>query len=243
MFTLYHFVYLFVALAVVITVSVLLRNVKPKTRISILRYTSLIMVLIHISPLIVEFFIRQNYLDVGLDSAIWPIYFCNVVMWLFAITFCSANVMKKLYPVVINFAFIGGLLTIALPQFHSFDADFFDWIILRSYLTHTLMLFGALFAFMSKEYKPKVKDIIWVAISFIPLILWGLLTNYLFSTYKGYTHNSMYLEGPIFEGTILYWYVAITLIVVVLFSFFSIYEHFTLKKEDRSLYKLLNKKK
>ena len=240
MFTSPHFIYLFISLATIAIAIFFLKNVKEKTRIIILRITSLLMLIIHLSPIVTRFFGQMFPLS-GLDAVIWPIFFCNVSLWLFAITFLSPKVLKKLYPIVINFAFIGGLLTLTFPQFHPNTTNIFDWFIFRSYLSHSLMLFGACFAYFSKEYQPRVKDIITVFIGLISYLLWGIFTNYIFLTYKRYPVNSMYLQAPIFEGTVLYWHVDIVLVLLVTFTFFVLYEHFTLKKENRTIYKLIKK--
>lgn len=239
MYTTQHYIYLSIALPIVILASFFASKANQKVRLNIIRASAIAMLLFHLSPVVINLFVQDNYMPVLYSTIIWPTYFCNVSLWVLVITFCGPKVLKKIYPIAINFAFWGGFLTLLVPGFHAHSI--FEWNTFRSYMSHTLMLFIALSVFVSGDYKPKVKDIIKVTMGLLAFIAYGAFTNFLFITYKNYSPNSMYLTGPMFEGTILYGYFVIPMFFLTMLTTFILYETFTLKKQDRTLNKLFKK--
>lgn len=104
---------------------------------------------------------RLIYLFVKKDSVLcwWPLYPCNVggvLIPLFALLDCKTG--KKMFYL---FGFVGGCLTFALPE-GIFVSDVLVFPILKSILQHTGLLMIPLFEYVSKTYRPTLKDMGWV---------------------------------------------------------------------------------
>jgi len=242
MFTIQHYCFLFASIIIIPIALLLLKRTTQKTQMKILKGISVAIIVIHLSAVFVTFFSKTPTMA-NISSTIWPVFFCNVIMWLFFITFLFEKPLKVLYPILFNFAILGGGLTLLLPYFHEGSQSIFQWLIMRSYLTHFLMLFGGLFGYVTGIYKPKVKDIIPIMCAFVFLMIFGNITNALFINFKGYDPNSMYLNEGMFGLEALkgyYMTIYLSVFYFLLFFFIEKYKHY---KENNRLYSVIRKNK
>lgn len=232
----FHIVYLIVAIILVVTSSILLRNVKKETRTKILKYTSIATLVVHLSLIWTVFFSPDFNFHIGsLASTIWPIFPCNLIMILLPITFSLKKPIKILYPFVTTLAIVGGLMTIIFPEFHT--STTMNWAVLRSYLSHTLMLFVGLYAIVSSEYKPKIKDLISISVGSVLSIAFGHLTIFMFDTLKHQSVNAMFIKQPAISGTILNIYVLLVLYLLAFTAFALIYNLVENKRKAKEINK------
>lgn len=231
-------IFTLVSLAIIIIFCVLTRNVNEKWRVNILRIISLLTILVHLSNLVYFFFVSPDTRTISNErSTIWPYHFCNVIMWMLPITFCGPKVLKKLYPFVLTGALLGGIITLAYPDFYNANRSLWYWTNFKSYLSHVLMVLAYLFAVTSGEYKPRVKTFPVFIIGLLAMGLWGLFTNWLFSITGIPAVNSMYFNAPAIDGTFLYGYVIGILFMIIIFAKTLIFE-ISLPKEERFLTKI-----
>lgn len=226
---LFHILFASIVLPLVVVIATLLRKVNENKRIKILYYTSVVALIVHLSLILTTFFTTNfsSYSD-SLASTIWPVFPCNLTMWLLPFMFSKYKPIKLLYPFVITNAIIGGLFTILFPNFMS--TSHLTWSILRSLISHALQFFIGIFAIVSGEYKPKLKDISVVAIGSVGYILFGYLTIFLFKTFKKADINAMYLNRPAIPNTIFNAYGIAIFYLATCALFFFLYEYFSNKK-------------
>lgn len=214
--------------------SIIFKNVKPNVRINILRTISIIGILFHLSLIPYQYFFNPTASVSSLGSAVIPYNFCNIAMWGTFIVFWFPKPLKKLYPFVINAALIGGILTIALPDFYNAQTiSFFHWPIFKGFMSHFMLIFAGLYANISREFKPRVKDL-WVFIFGMVLCLpygYGIIA--LYKKLNLTPPNSMYLLRPALDGTPFNGYLigAIAIVVVVIITIVA--EEVFYKKEER----------
>jgi len=117
----------------------------------------------------------------------------------------SALFLKKDHPVFHCVAFIGllgGLITLAYPDFIGQADSIFYPMTISGLAHHTVMVFLALVMITTGYVKPKLSK--WY-MSFLGLSLY--LTYGLFLVQVFNYGDAMYIEEPILEGTGMYWYV------------------------------------
>lgn len=227
-----------------IAFSIILKNVKPTIRHNILRAISLVGILFHLSLISYQYFTNPTASVSSLGSAVIPYNFCNIAMWATFITFWFPKPLKKLYPFVINAALIGGILTIALPDFYNAQTiSFFYWPVFKGFMSHFMLIFTGIYAIISGEFKPRVKNL-WVFILGMVLCLpygYGIIA--LYKKFGLNPPNSMYLLRPALENTPFNGYLigAIAIVVVVIITIVA--EEVFYKKEERFLTNLFKNKK
>ena len=212
-----HILYVVISLLFIIVFSFIFRNVKENARINILRVIASLAFLTHISIILYDFFLNPSATISGHSSAIYPYYFCNLIMLLLPITFCGPKVLKKVYPFVLWAALYGGLITMAVPEFYH-GGNIFNWGVMKSFLSHSFMIFAFVYAVFSGEYQLKIKDSYIFIVGLLISGAFGVFTNWLWEiTGKG-IGNSMYLNAPALEGTPFYGYVIAPMMIILLYG-------------------------
>lgn len=231
-------------LAFFIAFSIIFRKVKPNIRLNILRAISLIGILFHLSLIPYHYFTNPTAPVSMLGSAVIPYNFCNIAMWGTFLTFWWPKTLRKLYPFIINAALIGGILTIALPDFYNAQTqNFFYWPVFKGFMSHFMLIFAGLYANVSGEFKPRVKDLWVFVLGMVLCLAYGYGMIALFEAFSLNPPNSMYLLRPALSGTPFsgYFIGGIAIAVIVLITVLN--EELFYKKEERFISNLFKKAK
>lgn len=151
----YSLLAVLLAMAVLIILGIRLRN-DPKASRKLL-------VAVSIFQLGFEILWRLIYVLIKGDSFLcwWPMYPCNlggILVPLFALT--DQRRGKQLFYL---FGFVGGCLTIAIPD-GIYSSNVFVFPILKSVLQHTGLLIIPVLEYISGRFRPTLKDMGWVTL-------------------------------------------------------------------------------
>lgn len=209
---------------------------KDEHKQKFLQATAIITVLIHYSSIYVSFF-KTGIADVD-DSMLFPIYPCNVAMWLLFLSSFIKNKNGRFFKVVAEFTFylgiVGGVVGIIFNENYMRTPNLLDWDILKGLLSHSTMIIGALYLAIGKFIKIRVSNVISVIIGLLFLIVDGAVIITIFKLANLDAPNCMYLlENPFpsMPNFSTLWIGVIA--VIVAFIFTSIFEFFALPKEER----------
>ena len=220
---------------------------KESSKNFILKFVSILVVIIHISSLYVDFFKCGGVANIE-DNIILPIYPCNVVMWLLVITAFMKNKKSKLFSHVAEFTFLAGTICGVIGVVFNFNflntPSFKDYDILKGLLSHSVMIFGTIyiyvFDYITLSVRNTMKSILYGLLLFVMI---GFSINTLFKVFELPSVNSMYLESPMPEYPFVNFYTIGLVGLVISFIGLNVYERFKYKKEDRWLWKKTNERK
>ncbi len=217
---------------------------KEEHKILVLKISALVTVAIHYSSLWVDFFATGEP-DLQ-DSMLLPIYPCNICMWLLLITaFCKKR-KGVAFRILSEFTFwagtVCGTIGILLNENYANTPSLADYDILKGLLSHSTMVFGALYLLVSGTVKIRVFNIISASLGLCLFLVNGAIINGLFSLFSLEPCNCMYLQEPPFPD--MPWlqnYVMGAGAVLLVFAVTAIYEWISLPKEERWYYQLKEK--
>ena len=217
---------------------------KDEQKRFILKLSAVITVIIHYSSLWVDLF-STGEPDLQ-DSMLLPIYPCNICMWLLLITaFCKKR-DNIAFNLLSEFTFwagtVCGTIGILLNENYANTPTLADYDILKGLLSHSTMVFGALYLRVSGTVKIRVFNTVSATCGLLLFLVDGLLINGLFSLFKLEPCNCMYLQEPPFPD--MPWlqnYVMGAAAVLLVFGVTALYEYFALPKEERWYRKLKQK--
>lgn len=201
-----------------------------------LKSFALVTVLVHFS------LVWTSYLQTGTamvtPSILFPIFFCNLAMWMLLVAAFWKNKESKLFKWIATFAayagIIGALVTTFYPDFYIANPDVSNWMVLRSMIDHTTMMIGCLYLFVGGYIEVRVFNVVPFVCGLLFSGVVGLINNGIFSLCGLPAQNSMYLQKPAIEGVpFLSCYVIGLMAVALVFIVGVIYEFIALKKEDR----------
>ena len=216
---------------------------KEKVKDNLLKFISILVVMIHISSLYVDFFVSSGQAVVE-DNIILPIYPCNVVMWLLLITAFIKNKKGKVFSHFAEFTFIVGTICGLVGVLFNVNflntPSFKDYDILKGLLSHSVMIFGTLYigtmGYVKITVKNTMKSFMYGLILFL---LIGLSINKLFNVFGIEGVNSMYLDSPPLPSSPFINFYTISLSGLIIgFLGLNIYEFIKYDKEDRWIYKI-----
>ena len=237
MFELGNILYTVISTLFIIVFCIVFRKVSERSRINILRVSAFLTLAFHLSILLYHYFNTPDRLIWHESSTMWPYYFCNFMMWFSFITFCGPKVLKSLYPFVLWGGFLGGMITIAHPSFYNVSAGIGDYSNLKSYISHSTMIFSLCFAIASGEYKPRIKTYWVFAAGMVFSMCWGIFSNWLYAATGKSPVNAMYLQAPAIDGTPFNGYVIGALCLLLVLVCTLIYEQLFIEKEERFITK------
>lgn len=222
---------------------------KERTKDFVLKSVSIAVVVLHYSSLYVDFFANSGNVEID-HNMLFPIYPCNITMWLLVIVAFWKKRNQKTYQVLAEFVFIVGTfcgLVGVLYNFNFLDSTngFADYEALKGILSHTVMIFGTIYLGVMNYIKIRVpngiRSVFWGLILFIAI---GAIINTVFiSTGIDKDINAMYMmEPPIPSLPFFNFFVLGVLGLFLVFIGLIIFERFALPKEERWLNKILNKK-
>jgi hypothetical protein len=246
MFGTLHILYMMIsALVSAVLLVVLYKKIKEQSaKEGILKFFAVVTVIIHYSSLWVDYF-KSGSATVQ-SPMLLPIHPCNVCMWLLLI---SAFVKKRegtLYRLLTEFTFwagtVCGTIGIVLNENFGNNPTLADYEVLKGMLSHSTMLFGAIYLLIGGFVKIRVFNVLSVISGLLLFVIDGAIINTLYLVFLDEKCNSMYLQEPPFAD--MPWLNTLVmglLGVLVAFSISALYELIALPKEER-WYSLLKKK-
>ena len=260
LFDIYHSVYIAISLVITVGALILFRKmftpphgdteantcarVHGKADCLVLKISGILTVVIHISSIWVEFLITGS--AVAYPNILFPIFFCNLSMYLLLICGCIRNKTGKAYTWLATFTAyagtIGALISLFYPDFYLAQPDFWDWGIFKSFLSHSTMMFGCLWLFTAGYVKIRVSNLLPYIAGLGGTWIVGMAINGLFALCHLDPPNAMFLQQSAIEGVpFLNGYGIALLMLALIFVFTAIWEFFACPKGTR-WYDLLAKK-
>lgn len=233
----YHILYIVISLAVTAAALILLARISSaKIKTIVLKGIGTATYLLHISILWVDFL--TNGSASAADNILFPIYFCNFTMLLLMVVGFIRNKEGVPFRILATLTayggVVGGLVTLFYPEFYMWTPDFTSWYILKSFLSHSLMLLGCIYLFVGGFVKIRVDNTLYLAGGLLLTLAVGLIVNALFAACGLPDPNAMYLQkSPIAEVPFLNGYVIGLLMLALTFIFTAVWEFFACPKGER----------
>lgn len=238
LFDLSHILYMVVSSLVTVGLMVLCCFVAKdqKHKDLILKISAVLTIALHFSSLYVKFFkTGQAVMD---ESMLFPIYPCNVAMWLLAICAFCKNKQSKIFEYIAEFTFylgiVGGIVGIAFNEIYANAPQLALWSTLKGLLSHSTMIFGCVYLLVGKYIKIRVKNTLSVAFGLILLLLDGGVIIGLYKIFNLTPPNCMYLlENPFPKIPWFNTYLIGLVGLIVTFLLTALVEQTTLPKDQR----------
>ena len=215
---------------------------EEKIKDKVLKITSLAVVFIHYSILWYDF-LTTGEADAG-GTMLFPIYPCNVIMWLLVIVAFNKNRESKVYRILADFCFyVGtfcGIIGIVINENFLNNPNFLDYDIFKGLLSHSVMVFGCMYLFIMGYIKVNaLNNTISAVFGLLMFLCIGMLVNGLYSIFGLDPVNSMYLqELPFPELPFINTFTIGIGGVIIVFILSNIFESVYLEKENRVLNKI-----
>lgn len=212
----------------------------------VLKIAAVLTLILHYSPLYVDFF-TTGTAEVY-ETMIFPLYPCNVAMWLLVIVAFYKNKQSKTFTVLATITFylgvIGGIFGIVLNEIYGNNPTLASWHVLHGLLSHDTLLLGCVWVALGGYFKIRVKNITSIIIGLLSLVVLGWAMIGLYTMFNIEPVNCMFLlEPPIASMSFLNTYLIGLAALLILFLVTVLYEQFALKKEDRWYSKLKRRSK
>ena len=218
-------------------------------RLTTVKIFAIVGLLSHLSIFFV-FLFRNGAVDAGAAmDAMFAIAPCNAMTWIAVLMFLfnKGKVQNKLFIIGAYGTLMFGLITLLYPDFYPGASDFnfgfmSNYGFWKSIIFHSIMIMTGSLMFAFKIVKPKMKDGL--------VMLIGLLVGFytygygftLLAESRGMSNSFLYVRDfPLKD--IFSVQVAILMVAFVVTIIGLIVEAKTLKKEDRTITKLINKVK
>ncbi|MGM9858244.1 MAG: hypothetical protein ACI311_03235 [Bacilli bacterium] len=187
--------------------------------------------ILHISTIYTSFFANGG-LGTAVDNQLFPIYFCNYMMDLLVFVSLWPNKESKFFKNVATFTAYGGCFGALITVFVN-DPCFNDWQYFQSALSHSFLLIGCLFLFVGGYVKVNVFNLVPYTFGLLSCGVVGGLVELVFYLGGLPSPNAMYLvHGPYELPAFKWWMFALSMLLLI-FIFTSLWEHFTKEKEKR----------
>ncbi|MFA5421321.1 MAG: hypothetical protein WC344_00800 [Bacilli bacterium] len=193
-----------------------------------LKFWALATFFLHVSPLWVQFLSGQQ--PIAADNVLFPIYFCNMSMYLLVIIALWGNKKTKFFgyisTIVAYAGMFGALISLFYPEYYLHGAStIFEWGVFKSMLSHSTMLIGSIYLFVGGYFKVNRYNVIVYSIGLLFFGAVGLIVNWTFAAAGLYAPNAMYLQHPPIEDVpFLNVYVIAALMVLLVFAISYVYE-------------------
>lgn len=238
LFDLPHVLYIILSLlATIIIIRTLSQKMKtPSQKNKGLLFFGLITFFLHISILWYDFF--RTGQSIAPDNVIFPIYFCNMSMYLLLfvslVTNKNSKWMSYLLTITAYSGIFGALISLFYPSYYLGAEGMLLWPVFKSMLSHSTMLIGCLWILVSKMTPIKVSNAVVYFIGLLGFGLIGIVVNSLFRAFDLYAPNAMYLQHPpLSDVPFLNVFVISFLMVLFIFIFTHIYDSLVNPKEQR----------
>lgn len=240
LFDMTHIAYIIVSLSLTVMLLVLgIRHLKKAFGKDVfLKFFALATFFLHISPLWIDY-LRHGSANVR-DNMIFPIFFCNLSMYMLVVAAFWANKQSKAFQafaiVTAYGGFFGAMISLFYPDYYLGASSMFEWGVFKSLVSHSTMLVGALWLFVAGYVKIRVTNTLVFAFGLIFYGLAGVIVNTLFEAFGLPDPNAMYLSHPpLAEVPFLNAYTISFLMLIVIAGFSLIYEQYVLIPEERTI--------
>ena len=210
-----HIVYMVVSAAAMAGLLVVFRLFIPKNKAFILlKATALVgLVLIIINRIVVSKSRSGTFLDFIPDT------YCSMMGFILPLVVLLFKPTTKIYQYAIFAGAIGGLITFVYPDFLVYFDNFFNIHPFTGLLYHTLMLFMFLESLVCGYYVPSFKKWTAMPVGLAFMVVFAVFGN----TVLGQSNN-MYLNAPLLPDTILTWWFAGILLLLLYTVCLQVYE-------------------
>jgi len=221
----------YIALSLAISALILWLSVRfiktQKYKDMFLKFWSLATFFLHISPLWINFLKGEP--AIAADNMLFPIYFCNMSMYLLVIVAFWGNKKTKFFgyisTIVAYAGAFGALISLFYPEYYLNGNSIFEWGIFKSMLSHSTMLIGCLYLFVGGYFKVNKFNTLIYSIGLLFFGAVGLIVNGIFAAAGLNAPNAMYLQHPPIEDVpFLNVYVIAALMVLLVFAISYTYE-------------------
>lgn len=156
---------------------------------------------LHISPLWINFL--KGNAPVAADNMLFPIYFCNLSMYLLLIVAIWGDKKSKsfsyLATVTAYAGIFGALISLFYPEYYLNGTSIFEWGVFKSMLSHSTMLLGCFYLFLGGYVKVEIKNVLVYGVGLLGFGLIGIVVNAIFALAGLNAPNAMYLQHPPLE--------------------------------------------
>ena len=246
MFNLSHILFMIFSLIGLVATFILCKLLikSQKWKDMILKIAAILTVVLHYSPLYVGFFttgVAEVY-----ETMLFPLYPCNIAMWLLVIVAFWKNKQSKTFRVMATMLFylgvIGGTVGIVFNEIYGNNPTLASWHVLHGLLSHVTLLLGSIWLVVGGYFKIRVKNIFSIAFGLLGMVIIGWSMIGLYKLFGQEPVNCMFLlESPIPSMPFINTYLIGVGALAILFVITAVYEQIALKKEDR-WYTLLKKR-
>ena len=203
LFDLTHILYIFISLLVSILLLILAKKylVNQNQKDIFLIVFGLLTFFLHISILWVDF-LKTGSAQAP-DNVLFPIYFCNLSMYLLLTTSLWTNKKSKIFfylAIMTAYSgFFGATISLFYPSYYLGSTSIFEWGVLKSMLSHSTMWIGSIWLIVGGYFKIDKKNVIVFVSGLLIFGLIGLVVNGIFDLAGLNPPNAMYLQHPPLE--------------------------------------------
>lgn len=205
-----------------------------------LKFWALATFFLHISLMWVEFL--KYGVAYAYDNVLFPIYFCNLAMYILMIAAFISNKKSKVFQyfaVVVSYSgILGALISLFYPEYYLGAESMLEWAVMKSMLSHSAMLIGASYLIVGGFIKIEHKNTLIYGIGILAFGVVGLIVNLTFHLAGLPAPNAMFLQKPpIEEAPFLNVYVIVLLMLLVVSGLHYLYFFVTKKVSKKELVK------
>lgn len=200
LFDLSHVLYILFSSIIIALILFLAKRflVKQNHKDTFLKVFAILTVFLHISPLWVSFL--QGNDAIAADNMLFPIYFCNLTMYLLVVVAFYSDKTKKSFKVlsmIVAYAGIfGAIITLFYPEFYIGSSSILEYGVFKSMASHSTMLIFSSYLFVGKYFEVSKKDGLIYFIGMLFYALVGFIVNITFDIFGLGKPNAMYLQAP-----------------------------------------------
>lgn len=232
MFELEHILYIVCSLIVVVSTLFGLHFIKSQ------KFKNLVLFIfafacfgMHISTIYTTFF-SNGGTGLAANNQLFPIYFCNYMMYLLLIASLWPNKESRFFKIFATFVAYGGAFGALITLFVT-PPGFANWATLQSAFSHSFLLLGSLWLFVGGYVKISVYNLIPYSLGLLSCGVVGGIVELIFYLGGLPSPNAMYLVHGPHELPEFQWWMFVICMLAIIFIFTSLWEFFTRKKEER----------
>lgn len=186
---------------------------------------------IHISTMYTTFF-EQGGVGNSYDNQLFPIYFCNYMMYLLLIISVWPNKRSKFFGCMATFTAYGGMFGALITVFVT-PPGVAEWALFQSALSHSCLLLGCAWLFVGGYVKINVFNLVPYTLGLLSCGVVGGIVELIFYLGGLPSPNAMYLvHGPVELPEFKWWMFALCMLAII-FAFTAVWEWLMREKRDR----------
>jgi hypothetical protein len=225
-----HILYLVISLGLTAVLLVLAKKAlkNPAEKGFFLKLFALLTFFLHTSILWVDF-LKNGSASVP-NNILFPIFFCNLSMYMLVISAFWENKQSKAFQAVAIMTayggFFGAMISLFYPDYYLGASSMLAWPVLKRLLSHSTMLVGSLWILIGEYVRIRPMNTAVYAGGLVVYGLIGMIVNYLFEVNGLSSPNAMFLQNPpLAEAPFLSSYTISAIMVGLIFLFTKVYAH------------------